>query len=416
MNPYLTSLTAKYDAVKTTIEGYQSRAVDANRDLTAEELRSVQEQGDIAKGLAEQIAAIKDIENRNAEVAKATAETVETRSGATTQDRDPGHYRSESEGGRHSFFADLVQARTGDQDAASRLAEHNRALNTGGAGAGIVPPKWLASEYAELARQGRRVANAVRNLPLGNDPRPFILPKQIGGASVSDQPSENTPGTYTDAFETDTDTVVPKTVIGGQTVSRQLLDSASPAVDALIYSDLLADYNTQVESRVIAAMLASTGAPVATLATEAAFKTGAVDAVIDTALSVRADRKAPADITVMDVARWGAFKKLRDADGRPLIPAGNHGPTNVFGVGSVDADGEIEGLAALVSDGMAPGYPASVLVARASDTLLWESGLRRFRFEEINGPESIKLAVFGYVAVHVRYAGSSVKRFVVTAA
>lgn len=448
MNPYIQARKKQYDALKATIAGIQTRAVEANRDLTEDELRSITEQGEQAKAIAAELKSLAEIETRNAEVAglsldivrqAADGETGEqtrgtgetggtTRVGApaTTRDRDPGHYRSAVDGGRHSFFVDIVRARThGDENAARRLAEHARALDTPNEGVGVVPPKWLTSEFELLARQGRRLANAVRNIPLGDDPRPMTLPKQTAGtdAVVAEQAAENDPVGGADAWDSDVDVVTPKVTAGKQTLSRQMFDMADPAIDLLVYGDLMSVYNNKIEAKVGAAMIAAAGAAVTTFATEAAF-TGVLpavpahDAVIDTAMAVWNARKLPADILAMTVNRWGKFKKLRDAEGRPLIPRSTAGPMNVIGVGDVQAAGQIEELGVIPTEGIGSGsaYPESVLVARGSDTILFESNMLRFRFEEQAGPESIVLGVWAYSAVIVRQAGKSVKRFVITAA
>ncbi|MEU5721576.1 phage major capsid protein [Micromonospora sp. NPDC047738] len=431
MNPYLARLRDQYEGLRSGIEGLQTRAAEENRDLTEEELRSVKEQGDQAKTLAKQIEDLTEIETRNAQVAAMAGKITTATSGeqnravggATTRDRDPGHY---TQGGEFSFFGDMYRSKaTGDEDAARRLLEHNRALATGAAGAGVVPPRWLTDEYAALARQGRALANAVRNIPLGSDPRPLTLPKQSTGADSANpaqQANENDPTPSADKWGSNVDTVVPKPTRGKQVVSRQMLDMASPAIDLLIYGDLLAEYNRQVEAAVGAALVTASGAALQTFATEAAF-TGtapavpAQDAVIDAAIAVWNARKAPADVLAMSINRWGKFKKLRDTTGRPLIPTESAGPVNVAGVGDVKAAGVIEGLAAVVTESTAIGsYPDNFLVLRGSDTLLFESNMMRFRYEEKSGPESVELGVWAYTAVLVRYAGSSSKRVAITAA
>jgi len=356
-----------------------------------------------------------------------TTGTGETRAAGrfTTQDRDPGHYRSAKEGGEHSFFHDMVYARpdvADDTDARTRLHEHQRALSTGVAGAGIVPPKWLTDEYAPLARQERGIANAVRHIDLGDDPRPMTLPNQTAGtdAVVAEQASENTHPAETDAFATSTVTVTPKPTSGIQVVSRQMIDMTTPAVDELIYADMLAVYDEKVEAAVAAALVTAAGAATVTFATEAAFNTGedAIDAVITTEFAVWEARKAPPDLAVMRIGRWGKFRKLRDTTGRSLIPPemARQQFVNVNGVGSIGARGLIEDLAVIPTAGLGTSaYPESIVVARARDTILFEGAVQRFRFEEVAGPESIKLGIWAYTAVTVRYA-SSVERIIVTAA
>lgn len=444
MNPYLEAQRVKYDALKSSIEGLQSRAVSESRDLSEDELRSVTEQAATAKTLATQIEDLTDIETRNAKVAalasqvgKSTEELVvqnrqslQVGSNTVARDRDPGHY---TRSGQRSFFADLTHSRDGDQEAARRINEHNRALTTGANGPGIVPPHWLVEEFELLARQGRHLANIVRNIPLGDDPRPITLPKQIAGTDtvVTEQVNENDVvlgggGGAEDVWDSDVDTVTMKPTAGIQIVSRQMLDMSSPAVDMLIYGDMLAAYNDKVEKKVGAALIAAAGAAVTTFATEAAFRDRAPvsplmtaeDAVITAAIAVRNARKLPADVLAMGVVRYGEFLKLKDSTGRPLIPVGSNGPMNVVGVGSADVDGRIEGLGVVASDGVRlnSAYPDSVLAFRAADQILFESNTLQFRYEQPLGPQSVKLGIWGYTGFISRQATKSVKRFVVTAA
>src|SRR5690606_29850584 len=163
-------------------------------------------------------------------------------------------------------------------------------------------------------------------------------------------------------------TVTPKLTAGGQIVTRQMLDSSNPAIDLLIYGDLVAAYNAKVEAKVVAAIKAS--------AAEVEFEDGTAldDQLLEAAIALRGLRKLPADIAVMSVATYGELLKLKDNAGRPLMPRSNHGPMNVVGVGGVEVDGEIHGLGVISSDGVQNG---EILVARASDVLLFESMMPR---------------------------------------
>lgn len=432
MNAYLTSLRAKYDGIRTSIEGLQTRASDEKRDLTPDELRSVQDQGEQAAKLAAEIESLTEIETRNAKVAS-LASTVaaateqpadENRSvrvsGTTATDRDPGHYTRSS---KHSFFGDLFAARSlQDESALRRLTEHNRVLDMTNEGAGVIPPVWMSSEFAELAVQQRRVANAVRNIALSSA-APISMPKQSGGSgSVAELATEGTSTTdfVGDEWGSAVDTVSPKATSGGQKVSRQMLDSSNPAIDALIYSDLIAEYNTAVEAKVVAAMVTAAGSAVTTYATEAAWglkvdDLTVTDDLMDLAIAVRNARKLPADILIASVTRYGELLKLKDSTGRPLMPADSAGPVNVVGTGTAAVDGRLLGLGVLATDGITQ-YPESILTARASDTILFESPVLRFRYEEPDGPETIRLGIWAYTAAYVKYSGSSVKRNVITAA
>lgn len=393
-NAYTDRLREKYDGIRNTIDGIQTRAADEGRDLSQDELRSITDQGDVLKTLSDEIEKLHEIDARNAKVAE-TATEVRT-STTTTTDRDPGTY---VRGGENSFFADLVSARSrGDRNAEDRLHVHNRALVTGTQGAGVVAPRWLTEEFETLARQGRRAASAVRNLPI-NSANALVLPKQTAGtdAEVVTQASEGAATSFDDAWASSTETVTPKLTAGGQIITRQMLDSSSPAVDMLIYQDLVGAYNAKVEAAVVTAMVASAG--------DITALGGLDENILDGAIAVRSGRKLPADIVVMGVEAYGELLKLKDGSGRPLMPRSNHGPMNVVGVGGVEVDGEIQGLGVVASDGVTGGQ---VLVARASDVMLFESPVHQFSYEQPLGPEQIKLGIWGYTATYVKYQGSSV--------
>lgn len=432
MNAYLARLREKYDGLKNGIDGLQTRASDESRDLTPDELRSIEAQGEEAAKVFSEIESLTAIETRNRKVADLAAtvtpaeETRATRtSSTTTRDRDPGHYTRSSD---HGFFADLFHARSLDDDSAKqRLVEHNRALDMANEGAGVIPPKWMTEEFQDMARQQRRVANAVRNIPLSSAAA-ISMPKQTAGTDLNLGPvTEGVVGTdFTDRWASAVDTVSPTATSGGQKVSRQMLDSGNPAVDALIFGDLVASYNLVVEAKVVAAQVAAAGTATATYATNAAWTTGlnptgatfVGDAIVDAALAVRQARKLPADILVASVGRYGSLLKIKDSSGRPLIPAATAGPSNVLGRGDVATDGFLDtaALSVLATDGIPATFPESVLVARAADTILFESPVLRFRYEEPDGPEVIRLGIWAYTATYVKYAGASVKRIAITAA
>jgi HK97 family phage major capsid protein len=442
-NVYLTTRRAEYAALDESIKGLQLRAKEANRALTQEELASIKAMNEQGTAMYAEIESLTDIELRSAKVAGMAADVQAAlrgrdgsgnqggrptddnlrpaTGGASATDRDPGHYRSLAAGGRHSFFGDMYAARErGDEQAAARLAEHNRALATGGAGSGLVAPKWLVDEYATLARQGRVLANLVRNIPLGDDPRPITLPKQTAGADteVTEQAAENDPIEDDDQFDTDVDTVVPKPTAGSQIVSRQMLDMSSPAIDSLIYGDLIAAYNLKVEKKIGAAMIAvGTALPaiesgdVAVLVTDPAHF---ARVLVKAAIAVRNARKMPANIVAMSVNRWGEFIDLIDTTGRPLVTGVGDAPSNIMGAADVSAldGGRFKGLTLAPTDGIA--LDDRFAVARASDTLLFESNMMRFRYEQPLGPESIKMGIWAYTAVLIRYGTASIKRVEIT--
>lgn len=437
-NVYLNAKRAEYEGLQESIRSLQANATEAKRGLTEDELTSIRgmkEQGD---RLYTEIELLSEAELRNAGVrdmqAKITAamngsdgsgnqgpstggDATQVRAvgGATTKDRDPGHYRSVKQGGQVSFFSDLYRARERqDEAAARRLAEHSRALDTGTEGVGIVAPKWLIEEFAALARQGRVLANMVRNIPLGNDPRPLTLPKQTAGADteVTEQAAENDPVEDDDAWDSDVDTVTPKPTSGIQIVSRQMLDMSSPAVDTLIYGDLLAAYNLKVEKKVGAAVIAvGTALPaIEGTATPVTDRAHYARVTVRAAVAVRNARKLPARVAAMSVNRWGEFIDLTDTTGRPLVTGQGDAPSNILGTADVTSldGGRYKGLTLAPTDGIA--LDDRIAVLRPEDVLLFESAMMRFRYEQPLGPESIKLGIWAYTGVLIRYGTAAIKR------
>jgi len=420
-NPYIAAQRGKFDALNANVRSITDKAATEKRDLSDDELRSVTEQNEAARKLADEITALTEAQERSTKVGALAAE-VDANTGAeetrgsrfTTQDRDPGHYRKE---GGHSFFADGYQASKGNRNAAERLQAHTRALSTS-AGSGLIQPRWMTDEFETLKRQGRAIANAVRNLPLGQDPRAINFGKQTAGTDsvVGVQANENDAPTATNAITTGTDVMTPVTITGEQDYSRQFLDSSDPSIDAVIFGDLVSVYNYQIEALVGSKLKTAAGVS-ATLANEAAFVTGALDAVVDASVAVRVARHANAELIVMTPQRYGAFLKLKDADGRPLIGGDSGVAMNVFGVGEVAVEGRIRGLGVIQTEGVGTGsYPDKFLILKPQDTLLFESGLTEFTYDQVAGPHTIKVGIWGYAGCIVREGGRGVKAVQVTAA
>lgn len=356
-------------------------------------------------------------------------------SGWYTRDRDPGHYRAVKEGGRLSFFGDIYGAHVLGSDAAQkRLAEHHRAMlpvyfqqdravTTGSGGTGLIAPHWLVQEYALINRQARLLANRVRNIPLGGDYRPLTLPKQTAGtdSNVSVQTTEgtNNGGWGTDAYTSNTDIVTPKPYAAYQDVSRQMLSMGVPAIDELIFADMRSVLDFKIETLVANVMLAAAVAG-DTLANEAAFiASGAASgAVIDGLVTAWANRNLPPDIITSAIPRFGAFRKLVDSTGRPIMPVSQYGLMNA--AGQVDAGvvtGTFEGLDYLPTAGMGAGTskPEKFLVARSADTVLFTDDILQFEFDQVVGPSNIRLGIWSYAAAITRYAGTGTVAVTITA-
>lgn len=462
-HPFLVRARKQHDDLRASIDATQKKALEENRDLTEDELRSITEDAAKLKTVTEQLKTAAEAEehSRSAVEQADRLETLTRDSGEdteqtrarktgekaaelnraagvenlageqhraryTTQDRDPGHYRAVKEGGQQSFFADHFRSKVlGDPEATQRLTEHMRAVTqaNGGAPGGIVPPKWLQDEYMAIARQNRVVADAVRHLPLGNDPRPINLPKQTQGVdggtsnlSVA-QATEgvNPAGWGTDKFTASQDTITPFVRAAYQDVSRQLLNSSDPAVDALIFGDLRSAWDAMVETTICSAIIAGATATGTTFATETLWKgtlpaVPAVDAIVDAETAVANDLRGAADLCIMNFRRFGAYRKLKDSAGRPLMPVSQYNPQNARGSLGNTLVGEIEGLTVLASAGVVPtGNTDSYVVLRSQAAILAESDVLDFTYDQVVGPSAVRMGIWGYLGTLMRNPASAAK-------
>jgi hypothetical protein len=438
-NVYLRSLREQYDSLKKSIDGLQARATEAKRDLTNEELRSIIEQGEKAKLLYTQIEDLSEIELRNAKVA-AMADRVHSAiasgdhgtggqggdsgsndtngqgsdgqfrqlGGAKTQDRDPGFY---TRGSQHSFVGDQYRAtKLGDTAAAERIAKHANALRDdvhlrdvlgAGAstfGAGLVPPVWLAEQFAPVLHRKLRVAAQLRQVPWAGA-FPWSIPI-AGTVALTSTITEGVNSTETDPGYSIL-TVTPATIMGYSEVSRQMLEASNPAVDSVIWGDLTGDFLDRCETTVITALENQASVNLATVADNTVV-TGMRNVVLDGIAAVSDNSGGDADIFVSKNSKWVSYLKLTDTTNRPLIEAQRYAPTNAVGLQQPGQQfrspiqGDLESLSVVTSPsvGTMRGF-----VINSQELLYQNSPPMQFSFEQPAGPALIRVGVWGYVAV-----------------
>lgn len=433
-NPYLENLRSRYSALQTSVSELQTRASAEKRDLSDDELRTVKSQIEAGQKAFAEIELLTEQENRTASVnemaAKLAVRTEEVRSiSISATPRDPGHYRKASDGGQNSFFADMYRSqKMGDGASARRLQENSDALRahqTYATEPGVIPPVWLSDEYTTIKQQGRVVSSVVRNVPLA-DARPFSLPGQTASTTTGTQGGENVALTAGDAYASAAVSITPTTIVGSEIISRQLLESSTPAIDQLILADLVESYNTQVEGLVTTAIKGVgsllTGAVIA--GTAFAAPTNAQSAYV-TAVQLQAAvykaRFLRPDYIAMDHDLFAVILGMVDTTGRPLLSnplatAQGQNVTGNGGIGGSVTDGWLAGVPILVSEGMfIDGTHNGIAAMRSQDVILFEkAGPSLFRFEEVQGPQSIVLSLWNYAAVAVRQGTRSVKNASIT--
>jgi HK97 family phage major capsid protein len=451
-NIYLTQKREEYEGLRKAIEGIQSNAAGAKRDLTNEELRSITEMGEKAKGIKDQIDTLSGIELRNAEVANLQAQvTAATAGGGTrtavldgdpagdgggdggqddsggqdgdagfrrvggarTQDRDPGFYRP---GSNFSYIGDQWRtASLRDTEAEDRLRKHFHALKDsehmrdvlgGGAttfGAGLVPPVWMAQEFAGILHRRLRVASVLRRVPWPGSPFPWTIPVSATAAK-STVVAEGTNPAETDPSYL-TITVTPKTISGYSEVSRQMLEASNPAVDTIIFNDLVGDFYDNCEIEVITALEGQANVNTITISAGVTTTTDVIgqrNGLLDAIALVSDNSAGDATVFAGRNARWVTYLKFVDGSGRPLILAQRYNPMNAIGQGDQrqafrsPIQGDLESVQAVTS----PTIGASRGFILNTDEILFSASTpQQFRFDQPAGPALIRVGVWGYMAV-----------------
>ena len=380
---------------------------DAELDRLTERKRSA---GDDAKELTGRIAQAREIAAEEVERVKAQNDIRPTGARKPSYDRmiriggEERTYRPDDHrNGRASFFRDLALGQVFQDPAAQqRLSRHaretevdglagpqQRAIGTG-AVSGLVPPQYLVEQFAELARAGRPVANAVTALPLPPDGMTVNISRITTGTSAASQASENAGVSETNADDTLLSPPV-VTIAGQQTVSRQAVERGT-ITEEVLTADLANAHNSELDRQVINGSGAS-GQHLGILGTAAIISVTYTDAtptaqelwpkLVDAVRQVGAQRFAGADLMVMNPLTWGWLLSTLDTTGRPLFAVGgSEGAFNTQGssdTAGYEMSGRMLGCRVVVSGNVPTNLGGGtnetrVIAMRGADQFLWEDG------------------------------------------
>ena len=417
MNRLMQKLADDYRDLTEQYETVLNRCADEDRDPTEPEAGILDGLRTQMEPLGSRLIELRETDDRRFAAVRAMADAPNVpgsdRLPVVQVRSEPDIYRRDGDpnGERTSFFRDLLHAQLDhDRDAGQRLERHAmqlRAAGTTTTGAGVVPPVWLFEEFAIIAHGARPWADTLRRVGITDANPVNIGIQQTPGAVVGVQSPENTVPSDGN-FNATVLTTSPKTYTGKVDVSRQLVDGSNPAIDGIIYADVMGAYNEQIESAVVTAIegAASYAATILYPGTAPVY-TQLVDCFIDAGASIRKHRKAPPRVVFCSEGAWAFISKEKDTAGRPLVVTGYHGPMNAYGLGDAITYGQVAGE--VVGLNVVPTWAQAadnhLFVAKADDLLLLESSTFNFRYEEVLGPESIRLGVWGYAAPVVgRYA------------
>lgn len=408
-------------------EDAEFREFTAQVKTKDEELRALDER---ISELSEEAERSRTVTEGAAAVKRARAR-VETVSEARTYERGNGK----------SYLQDLARVQLNmdaDGGARERLQRHAQDVATGqeyrdltrtdGAGGYFVPPLWLMNQYVELARAGRAYANVVNNQPLPGGTDSINIPKVASGTATAVQTADNGAVQETDATDTFINAPV-RTIAGQQDVAIQLLDQSPVSFDEVIFRDLVADYATKVDLQVISGsgtsgqvtgVRATSGITTVTYTDATPTVAKLYSKIADAVQRVHTLRFMAPTVIVMHPRRWAYLLAASDSNGRPLVVPDAGNPQNAVAtlgaVASQQVVGQMHGLPVVTDPSMPTNLGASttedvIHVLRASDVLLYESGIRSRVLPEVgSGNLTVRLQVYGYLAfTAARYPASVVE-------
>lgn len=342
--------------------------------------------------------------------------------------RDSWKARTEND---HEAIERLRKFAVQTRDAAEQAMVHPEFAVSTGSASQVVPPGYRPELYVTQLMQGRPLVNSVSRGTL-SDATPFNIPKFGSATNASSQHVEGvnpTGGT----LNLGTATVAPGAISGLFELTREIVDSANPAVDAIAMAAMQESYSQQTEALLYAELNGTNGqggtitsgfVPSGTQAATVTGSAGGVEAGGDELLTaVRGQmalygfrRFGRANRAHLSQEATQAFAGAKDTTGRPLLPY--VGAQNSVGTANTQTEGyEIDGLLFTPTWSMIGNASgdADVLFFNSVDVWAWESPLLMFRFEERGGPARIDLALFGYFATRIlRPVGLSAIRYTVT--
>lgn len=358
--------------------------------------------------------------------------------------REPLVYQMNGNG--PSFVRDAWKSRTmGDTEGRERLvkfeaqtvsllndsmADPQFAITTGNAAA-VVPPGYRPDLFVSQLLKGRPITNAMSRGTIG-DATPFTVPRFVSSTgATADHVEGVNPSEGSLAVEPVT--ITPGGISGLFKITREMADSANPAIDAIATQAMSEDYSQRTEAKTYAELNGTNGvggtitAGFVPSGAQAATTTGSAGGVaaggdefiagVRNAMSLYPFRRfAAPDWALLSQEGSQSFATAVDSTGRPLLPWA--GGMNTVGSANTMTQGYIvDGLTyqpAWAMSGNTSG-DADTIFGNRNDVWVWESPTLMFRFEERSGPAFVELALFGYYAVRVlRPVGLSAVRHTVT--
>lgn len=162
-----------------------------------------------------------------------------------------GRYGVPEGGFEVSPFERQAHLRSLAPDAGGDAQEFRAPSRIVGQGGYAIPPLWLIDEYIPALRPGRVAAGLCRQMPLPDGTDSINIPRLLTPTLTGIQSADAAPVVSRDFSDTFQQANV-KTVAGQEDVPIQLIEqSPGQILDRVLMTDLIADYNKQVDLQVI---------------------------------------------------------------------------------------------------------------------------------------------------------------------
>lgn len=414
----------KRDALAAEAKEIVAAAEAEGRDLTADETEKVVDAGKTVRSLDEVIEATKAV-TRSADVP-----SVRVKSEPLTYVKTGGQF---SHARDHALVA--LNGR-GAEEARERLQRHAREVaveqragsTTDTAGGTFVPPLWVLDEFVGVQRAGRAAANLARQMALPSGTDSINIPTITTGNLTAVQATENSAATTRDMVTSSTTADV-TTVAGTYDFSLQLLEQSalSGGWDALVYGDLLADYNRALDVLVLSGSGASNeplglstiaGTTVYASSTSSTTAQNQIFAGVADAINrVSTTRYQTPTVLVMHPRRWYWLSSRLDTTGRPVVNSDAGAAASLLATMGVTAAqgavGVMLGLPVVIDANVPTSAGTSedrIHVWKSDDAILMEGTPRFEVFRTIGGATTDSLTararLYNYAAFTARFATS----------
>lgn len=256
---------------------------------------------------------------------------------------------------------------------------------------GAYPNDYLPGLLTPRILKGRPMGSFFTRVPI-SDARPRIFPKVTTSTAVAVQSAEGAALSATD-FATTAVTATPLMYGAYTDVARQVLDGADPSAMAMLMQDLFEAYAQASETVIKTAVEAGASAGVAI--TAATPYAGAVANVVN----YYGTRFKTADAAFIPAAQFTTLLAQNDTTGRPLVPQ----------LAPVNSDARVD-----VGDGISVpllgaqgklSYASTANVwtfSKPSDYVIFESAIAQFSYDQVVGPQAVRVGIWAYLVVGTR--------------